>query len=87
MTTQPALFTADQEIAELRELVRMAVWLAQHTTPLYWIDGTEQARRAQRDAYIEALTAAGFWKVRPKRSAPKAGSRAAKKPAGAEDGG
>jgi len=72
MTTvpkQPQLFAGDQETAELRELVRMAVWLARHTTPLYWHDGTEQARRAKREAYIVALTAAGFWKSRARKPA------------------
>ena len=78
MTTQPQLFTADQETAELRELIRMAVWLAQHTTPLYWHDGTEQARRAKREACIAELTAAGYWKSRARKPAPRARDRTIK---------
>lgn len=81
MTTQPALFADDQEAAKLRELVRMAVWLAQHATPLYWHDGTEQARRARREACIAALTAAGFWKTRARKPAPRARVQVSRKPA------
>ena len=59
--TQFSFYDADAE-EHLRQLVHMAVWIYQHRHELTWWDGREQERRAIRDAYIQALTEAGFWK-------------------------